>query len=171
MEDVHTRWPHRWLHEKAEPRRSPIEGTGVFAKEDIPKGEVVAVLGGVIVPKSEIAEYRKVIGDYGIQIDDNFFIVPTSRQEPQEYGVFNHSCEPNIGLSSSLSFVTIRDIKKEEELMFDYAFSESEEDAFFVCQCGTPSCRKDIKHDDWQRKDLQEKYGNYFSPYLRAKFG
>jgi hypothetical protein len=34
------------------------------------------------------------------------------------------------------------------------------------CQCRTPSCRGTIGGRDWQRPDLQRKYGTYFSSYL-----
>jgi SET domain-containing protein len=168
MDDLHSRWSHRWLSPKAEARKSSIAGTGVFAKETISKGEVVGVLGGVIVPKSEIEEYRKLMTQVGIQVDENFFIVPTSRAELEAFGVFNHSCEPNIGFASSITFVAMRDIEQGEELLFDYAFCETAFDGF-DCRCGTKSCRHKITREDWANKDLQRKYGHYFSPYLRNK--
>jgi hypothetical protein len=34
------------------------------------------------------------------------------------------------------------------------------------CRCGTPSCRATIGGQDWQRPDLQRKYGNYVSYLL-----
>lgn len=166
MENIHKRWPHRWLNSKAEARKSGIEGTGVFAKEAIREGETVGVLGGVIVPREEIGEYRKLMTQVGIQIDKDFFIVPTEREELERQGVFNHSCEPNIGFSNSVSFVAMRDIKPEEELVFDYAFCETAYDGF-ECRCGTPNCRKHITPEDWRREDIRSKYGRYFSPYLR----
>lgn len=169
MEDLHNRWPHRWLSTKAEPRLSKIQGLGVFAREPILKGEDVAALGGVIVPKNEIGEYWRTSGHVGIQIDDNFFIVPTTRQELEEKGVFNHSCEPNIGFKNSITLTTIRDIKVSEELTFDYAFCESLYEPM-ICNCGSEGCRKSITPDDWRIKDIQHKYGQYFSPYLKEKF-
>ena len=168
MEDLHNRWPHRWLSPKAEARKSGIQGTGVFAKEKILKGENIGVLGGVIVPTSEIAEYRKIMTQVGIQIDDSFFIVPTTREELERLGVFNHSCEPNIGFSNSITYVAMRDIEPGEELVFDYGFNETAYDGF-DCHCGTKSCRHHITPKDWMNTDLQEKFGRYFSPYLRDK--
>ena len=75
MDDIHKIWPHRWITPKAKPINSKIQGLGVIATEPISKGEAVAVLGGVIVPTKEIEKYSKIMGDVGIQIDDNFFIV------------------------------------------------------------------------------------------------
>ncbi|MDP1706832.1 MAG: SET domain-containing protein-lysine N-methyltransferase [bacterium] len=170
MDNLHNRWSHRWLNPKAEALFSGIAGTGVFAKEKIMKGEPVGVLGGIIVLKKDILEYRAQMTHVGIQIDDNFFIVPTEREELEKYGVFNHSCEPNVGYANSITFAAMRDIEVGEELVFDYAFSESFYDGF-DCHCGLPVCRQKVTPDDWQRKDLQEKYSEHFSPYLRKKFG
>lgn len=175
MQDIHERWAHRWLSSKAKAFNSPIEGLGVVAIKDISKGENVGVLGGVTVPVSEIKEYWKAMGHVGIQFDDNFFIVPTNRKELEQKGVFNHSCNPNCGFDGSIKLVAIKDISAGEELTFDYAFCESlivEEDSLndFECNCGSENCRKLIKPTDWQILDLQIKYKEYFSPYLKKKF-
>jgi hypothetical protein len=34
---------------------------------------------------------------------------------------------------------------------------------------GAPTCRGTIGGRDWQRADLQRKYGSYFSAYLLAR--
>jgi SET domain-containing protein len=170
MQDLHERWHHRWLSPKAEARSSNIQGTGVFAKEKILKGEPVGVLGGVIVHKDDIKEYQSILGHVGIQIDDNFFIVPTTREELERDGVFNHSCNPNIGFSNSLTFVAMRDIETGEELVLEYAFSEALYESF-DCRCNAKNCRKKISPDDWKNKDIQNKYKIYFSPYLKDKIG
>ena len=75
MEDLHIRWPHRWLTKKAEIKNSPLHGIGGFAKDKIFKGEPVITFGGISVPVLEIEEYRKINGHAGIQVSDDFFIV------------------------------------------------------------------------------------------------
>lgn len=166
--DLHTRWPHRWVSPKTKSQPSSISGWGVIATEEIKKGEHIAVLGGVIVPRKEIREYWKHMGHVGIQLDTDFFIVPTTREELETLGVFNHSCEPNIGFSNSITFIAIRDIAAGEELVFDYAFNETEVDPF-TCNCGSEVCRGTITPQDWQIKEIQEKHKAYYSPYLREK--
>lgn len=109
------------------------------------------------------------MGHIGIQISNKFFICPSSEKEVTESGIFNHSCNPNIGYKNAITFIAIRDIKKGEELCFEYAFSETYFEEF-ECNCGSENCRKIIKPDDWKDKKIQNKYGNYFSPYLREKF-
>jgi hypothetical protein len=169
MEDLHRIWPHRWITPKAKSNSSKIHRLGVIATQGIKKGESVCVFGGAIVPKKEIDKYNKNLGDFGIQISDDFFIVPTTREELEETGVFNHSCDPNCGFSNSITLVAIRNVKKGEELTLDYAFSESCTQEF-KCNCGSPNCRKIIKATDWKIPELQQKYRKYYSPYLKAKF-
>jgi len=140
----------------------------VFAREKNNKGEKVGILGGIIVPKVEIEEYWKIMGRVGIQINDDFFITPTTREELEEKGVFNHSCDSNIGFSDSITFVATRDIVQGEELVFDYTFNETYHHGF-DCNCGSANCRKRIIADDRKLKAIQDKYKNYFSLYLREK--
>ncbi len=77
----------------------------------------------------------------------------------------NHSCEPNVGFAGNTVLVAMRDISPGEELTIDYALFD-EYDGMMQCRCGTPSCRATIGSQDWQRPELQRKYGNYFSCYL-----
>jgi len=96
-----------------------------FATGKIKAGEIIAVLGGVAIPKSEINRYWKRFGhEDGVQINDDFFICPTSRREVKRTGAFNHSCEPNIGWLDSLTLISIRAVKPGEQLAVDYAFNE-----------------------------------------------
>ena len=168
MNDIHERWPHRWLTKKAEPRKSKIHRYGVFAREMIGKGEPINVFGGIAVPRAEIEEYREIISHAGVQVSDDFFIVPSSNEEVKERGIFNHSCEPNIGFNSSVTMVAMSDIDVDEELVMNYAFMESYFKSF-ECICGTESCRKIIDSNTWQDKGFVEKYLDYYSPYLKDK--
>lgn len=168
MEDLHARWPHRWLTPKAEPRNSKIHRYGVFAKELISKDEPINVFGGIAVPKAEIDEYREIISHAGVQVSDDFFLVPSNNKELEERGIFNHSCEPNVGFNSSVTMIAIRDIKAEEELVMNYAFMETYFESF-SCHCGTESCRKIINSNTWKDKKFIEQYLDYYSPYLKDK--
>jgi uncharacterized protein len=77
----------------------------------------------------------------------------------------NHSCEPNVGFAGSTVLAAMRDIHAGEELTTDYALFD-DHDQTMECRCGTPSCRGTVSGRDWQRPDLQRKYGDYFSSYL-----
>ena len=123
--DLHSEYNHRWHGPKVKSYNSPIHGLGVIAVKDIKEGESVFVYGGVIIPREEIKEYWKKMGHVGIQVEDDFWICPTSREELEKQGVINHSCDPNTGFKNQLSLVAIRYIKSGEEITFDYAFTES----------------------------------------------
>lgn len=168
MSDLHNHWSHRWVTPKAIPEDSDIEGKGVVATQVIEAGEPVGVLGGIIVPVSEISSYRREMGHAGIQINEEFFIVPSADSERHEQGIFNHSCNPNAGYRDSITLVAIRTINPEEEITFDYAFSETHFEPF-ECNCGADNCRGRVTPDDWKRPELQKKYKQYFSPYIRRK--
>lgn len=160
---------HRWLTSKAKSFSSPSHGLGIRAMTDIKKGEDVLVYGGIIIHKSKINDYWKTMGHVGTQIDDNFFIVPTSREELKNQGVINHSCEPNVGFKNQIQLYAIRGIKAGEEIFVDYSFCESLYSNSFKCNCETKHCRKIITKNDWKIKRIQNKYFKYFSPYLKAK--
>lgn len=168
MEDLHDKWPHRWITPKAECKKSPICGFGIFAVKNIKKGEVVAIIGGIVVPVSEIKEYWDKIGHFGAQVNDDFYIVPSTKEEVEKDGSTNHSCEPNVGWVGDIQIIAMKDIKKGDEITADYGMYDTISEPF-KCNCGSKNCRKIIKPDDWKIPELQKKYYEYFSPYLKEK--
>ena len=56
----------------------------------------------------------------------------------------NHSCEPNCMVDDNLDVVTIKPVKKGEELTFDYATSQKSFPFRFNCRCGSLDCRGEI---------------------------
>lgn len=92
------KWNARWITPKAKPFKSTIAGHGLNALERIPKGEIICVFGGLIIPKNEIKEYDKTVSHLGIQVNEGFFICPPTAEESKKLGALNHSCEPNCGL-------------------------------------------------------------------------
>jgi SET domain-containing protein len=160
---------HRWLTKKAKAFKSPFHNTGIVALEDIKKGEDVLVYGGQIRHIADMQEHWDALGHVGTQIDDEFFIVPTSREELELKGTINHSCEPNTGFKDQVQLFAIRDIKSGEELTLDYAFCETSYPMNFSCNCGSKNCRKTVTNDDWKIKEIQGRYFDYFSPYIKRR--
>jgi len=157
-----------YTYPKIEVRQGPI-GLGTFAKEDIKKDEVVFIKAGHIVQVEEALRYDKEVGDYSVQITDDFFLCPKKIEEIPDLVIhFNHSCNPNVGPDGQVSFVALRDIKKGEELSVDYATIVSHKYRL-ECKCGSKECRKIITGDDWKLKELQDKYGNHFSWFILKK--
>ena len=114
-------------------------------------------------------KYDKELGEYSLQIAEDFFLCPTTKEEVEDISLFiNHSCEPNVGPDGQITFITLRDIKVGEELCYDYAMT-TDYDYKLDCHCGSKQCRRIIKGRDWQRKDLQKRYGNYFTHHILKK--
>jgi len=159
-----------WMNPKLEVRNA--EGRtyrGVFAKERIEAGEKLAIFGGRLIPVAE------EIGDWGIQIDENFVINTYDADAGAMEGsfFFNHSCEPNAGIKGQIFLIAMRSIEPGEEVTFDYAMclhkSEGAEPYRLECHCGHPNCRGTITNNDWKMPELQKKYGGYFSWFLQEK--
>lgn len=173
MNDLHPVWSHRWLTPKAHVKKSSIYERGIFAKKPIQKNEIIRIVGGVIVPKKDLKKYTRAINFYAeniaLDINDDFFIAPT-HEDLKKPATINHSCDPNCGFLDSITFIAIRAIRAGEEIVFDYAFSQTLF-APFVCNCSSKMCRGVVTPDDWKIEATQKKYGEYFSPYLKRKFG
>jgi len=110
---------------------SPIEGIGVFALWDIPKG-CRSMFGKpddasewITVSKNEIeilpAHAQFLVGNYCLYDEENYF-VPAQGFKKIDLSLFlNHSDEPNIiSVNDGDYFEAIRDIKEGEELLIDY---------------------------------------------------
>jgi SET domain-containing protein len=154
--------------DKVEIGESDINGMGTFAKEDINKGEMIYIRGGHILPKGNAFRYKEADGIWPITDDYELGAIDEIEFEKQKVNV-NHSCNPNCGLRGEITCVAMRDIKKGEEITQDYGLLDDIENYSFDCKCSSPNCRKKITGKDWQIKELQEKYFDYFAAYLKEK--
>ena len=143
-------------------------GYGVFTREKLEKDELLAVWGGVVVSEAGLGQISLERATHGIQVEEGLFLVPME-EELDPADMFNHSCNPNSGLSGQIALVAMREIAPGEEICFDYAMSDSTDYDEFDCGCGQATCRKRITGGDWRLADLQERYAGYFSPYLQRR--
>jgi len=90
------------------------------------------------------------------------------QEEQNEYYV-NHSCDGNCWYEGDDLLVAMRDIAEGEELAYDYALTEGDSDWILApqCLCGKDKCRGLVTGNDWKRLDLQQKYGQHFTPYIQ----
>lgn len=106
--------------------KSPIHGSGLFAKNDISRDDIVAVKGGYIFDSKQWAEKERLLGSAEIQIAKDLFIAPSCMEEREESTLYsNHSCDPNIGIQGQIVFVAMRDISMGEELTHDWATTDN----------------------------------------------
>jgi hypothetical protein len=158
-----------YISPKAAAKQSLIHGTGLFAVEAFAAGEIVCIKGGYIFDRETLRSMPGWFRSAEIQVAQDLFIGPTEESEREGCMIFsNHSCDPNIGVRGQIVFVAMRDIEAGEELTHEWATTD-DDDYELECNCGSALCRKVITGQDWQRKDLQEKYQGFFSWHLAEK--
>lgn len=158
------------LSHKTEIRENSISGRGTFATEDIKKGEMIYIRGGELMRKEEAFNYRPGECNDGLwPITDDCWLGARNEENFKLQKVYvNHSCNPNCGLKGEITCVAMRDIKAGEEITQDYGLLDND-DYELECTCGSFNCRKIITGKDWKIKELQDKYYDYFAPYLKEK--
>lgn len=156
-----------WLSPALKPGLSGDRGQGVFVRQDVPRGAVVAVWGGRIVSREEAAEMPDDVRRYCVQVEDDLFLAALQDVDPAE--LINHSCDANTGLVGQLVLVALRDLVAGDEVTYDYATSDASDFLEFDCACGSAACRGRVRATDWERPDVQQRYAGYFSPYLQRR--
>ena len=142
-------------------RRTKHHGRGVFAKEDIKKGEVIAVFDGKIYDY-DFEGWNDRICDHVVQFEEKKWRI--SKGIGQR---INHSCEPNCGIKNLFKVVAMRKIPKGEEITWDYEMTERNVTGWSMkCSCGTKSCRKKIGNYDNMPEEVRKKYTGYISKWL-----
>jgi uncharacterized protein len=148
---------------------SAIEGRGLVAVAPIARDEIVAIKGGHIVDTATLHALPERLQNTDVQIADGFHLAALEEAEYEPVMLFlNHSCEPNVGFAGNIVLVAMCDIAVGDELTTDYALFD-DYDGEMECHCGTPACRRVISGRDWQRPELRQRYGDYFSWYLRRR--
>lgn len=150
-------------------KESPIHGKGLFAKQRIPKDEIVAIKGGHILNSEQWSSLEQELESAEIQIAEDFFIAPIHKDHREGSMIYsNHSCDPNIGVQGQIIFVAMREISQGEELTHDWATTD-DLDYTLTCKCNSPNCRQTITGQDWRKKELQQKYEGWFSWFIQRK--
>ena len=160
-----------WFNPKTEKRTSQLHGRGLFAREPISAGEIVAVKGGIIMDAATFALVRDAVSPAEMQIEDDLYIAPGSAEDVEANLLcLNHSCQPNVGVRGQITFVAMWNIPAGAELTIDYAMIDGNPAERMACSCGAPECRKIITGNDWCLRELQRRYAGYFSRYLQERF-
>lgn len=142
-------------------------GCGVFARAPVMKGELLTVWAGRVISADELDYDMPNFTQRVIQVEEGLYLLTPQVVEPAD--CFNHSCEPNAGMSGQIALVAMRDIAPGEEVCLDYAMCDGSPYDEFDCACGAPNCRKRVTGEDWKRAELQARYAGYFSPYLQRR--
>ena len=125
-------------------KKSKIDNRGLYAATNIKKDAKIIEYKGKIITVKETETNPKFDNDKAIYLFnlnkkydlDGDFKYNTAR-------LINHSCDPNCevdGVGLKLWIYAVKDIKKNEELTYDYGFSFDKDYKDFPCRCGAKKC-------------------------------
>jgi hypothetical protein len=121
-------------------QRSPIHGTGGFARRAIPAGTRLIQYVGERISKAESLRRCEANNEYIFTVNDDCDLDGNVPWNPARF--INHSCAPNCEAEwdeGRIWIVTLRDIAAGEELSFNYGY-DLEDYREHPCRCGTPEC-------------------------------
>jgi len=167
------KYQFNWLNPKLEVNHSKVAGRGTFAKGNIKKGDLLLVLSGYVMKLSDEEKLPGSLSDNGLQVTENLSLSVSKKSELGGINFFNHSCDPNAGIKGQIFLVAMRNIKKGEEVTFDYAMTLYETPGTQLyklkCLCKKKNCRGIITDSDWKNKELQKRYKGYFQYFIQEK--
>ena len=125
-------------------KKSKIDNRGLYAATNIKKDTKIIEYKGKIITVKETETNPKFDNDKAIYLFnlnkkydlDGDFKYNTAR-------LINHSCDPNCEVDSvglKLWIYALKDIKKNEELTYDYGFSFDKDYKDFPCKCAQKKC-------------------------------
>ena len=140
----------------------PTSGTGegLFAKVNFKKGNIIFTWEGIL----KKGRYPCYVGERWLQIEKCQWIA-LLRNNPGWY--INHSCSPNSGIRNSVNIVAMKNIRRGEEVTFDYSTSESENGWYLICRCESNNCRRIIRSYMFLSAESKQKYRGFVSEYLK----
>lgn len=154
-------------------KNSAIHNKGVYAARDISQGMKIIEYVGEKVTKeegtrrgdlqTELAKKDPSIGEvYIMELDDEYDIDGNIPNNPAKF--INHTCDPNCRDTvedGRVWIVATRDIKKGEELGYNYRFG-LDDFQNYPCRCGSARCFGYIlDSEDWPaaQKILEQQRG------------
>ena len=125
-------------------QKSKIDKKGLYASRNIGKGTKIIEYKGKIITIKQSEENPKFDNGKAIYLFnlnkkydlDGDFKFNTAR-------LINHSCDPNCEVAGSglkVWVYAIKDIRKDEELSYDYGFSYDKDYKQFPCRCKSVKC-------------------------------
>lgn len=138
-------------------------GLGIFAVRDIRKDELIAEFKGPRIRIKDMEGIPREVWDHLFNVGICDYIIA---REPAVRT--NHSCDPNAGIVKDVFLAAMRDIRKGEEVMFDYSMITAD-NWQLECRCGSPRCRKIIGNYADLPAELRRKYEGYTPDWIKAR--
>ena len=150
-------------------KRSKIDKKGLYANCNISKGTRIIEYKGKVITRKKAEEDPKFDNGKAIYLFnlnkrfdlDGDFKFNIAR-------LINHSCEPNCEVAGSglkVWIYAIKNIKKDEELSYDYGFSFDKDYKQFPCRCGAKKCVGYIVREGSRWRIKKDKSKNKISIY------
>ena len=125
-------------------KKSNIDKKGLCASKNISAGSRIIEYIGKIISNKEVEKNPKFDNTKDIYLFDiNNRLSLDGNYKWNTARLINHSCNPNCeveGKGSKLWITAIKDIKKDEELSYDYGFSYDSDYKQFPCKCRSKNC-------------------------------
>ena len=146
-----------------EVKDSRIHGNGVFATQDFKKGDFILTIddSDPVPNRTQLTPEQTVHIDVFVGKEGKERI--TFMKSPEKY--INTSCDPNAYSRTDMgsgirSAYALKDIRKNDEITWDYAINSREEwEIPAECNCGSANCRKTIRGNFFTLpRDVQLKY-------------
>lgn len=144
-------------------RQTKKFGKAVYTNKTIKKGELVAEFDGIFYD-DDFEEWTRDLQNHTIQCGKDRW-----RDSKGLARYINHSCDPNCGIKGLYKVVAMRDIKKGEQITWDYEMTEKSDWWKLKCKCGAKECRKIIGNYKNMPKEVREKYKGFISRWLTKK--
>ena len=149
-------------------KKSNIDKRGLFAKKNIKKGTRIIEYKGKIITKNETEKNSKFDNNKDIYL----FNLNNRYDLDGDYSwntarLVNHSCNPNCeveGKGLKLWITSVKDIKKNDELSYDYGFGYDRDYKQFPCKCAAENCCGYIVREGsrWRIKNKKNSVNNFF---------
>lgn len=133
--------------------RSAIHNWGLYALENISAGEMIIEYVGERI-RQQVAELREkkylrsgIGSSYLFRVDESTVIDASKKGGIARF--INHCCEPSctakiikVDGSKRIVIYALRDVKRNEELTYDYKFErETNDSERITCLCGAKGCK------------------------------
>ena len=144
---------------------SKINGKGLFAGEDVKKGETIRLIKGEMKFKVNHGIEDSLANPNWIGLDQDQWI------DPDKFFKFiNHSCAPTAGVKGRVTCVALRDLKEGEEITLDYSTIEGDDLWKMPCSCGVKNCRKIVRSIQYLPEENFKAYFPYVSEYFKKLY-
>jgi SET domain len=152
---------------------------GLFATRNIPAGVViipkwhedfyVGMEGWQFLTVDEILHLpppkKRLFFRYGLDVGFSQIVGPSEERHVTTLDNFiNHSCEPTLTYDYCGNVITASPLRQDAELTIDYGCFTVNFDEAFDCECGSRTCRRRVRRDDWRK--LAPHYGYAMPRFL-----